>query len=153
MIATDLSHIEHQVSMTNAFRKAIAFLRQPDIHLLPDGEVDIDGKNVFAVIQRYETLVTDVPRFEYHLKYTDIQYIASGEEFIGWVPAERMVITEAYDADKDICFGSAQKGKMTLVHLKPGQLMVLYPEDGHAPKLAAGTPSQVLKIVVKVFAT
>jgi beta-galactosidase beta subunit len=27
---------------------------------------------------------------------------------------------------------------------------MLYPEDGHAPKLAPGAPSSVIKIVIKV---
>ncbi|MBI3755405.1 MAG: YhcH/YjgK/YiaL family protein [Deltaproteobacteria bacterium] len=82
----------------------------------------------------------------------DIQYIVSGEEAIGWVPAERMAITEAYDIEKDICFGTASKEEITMVRLQAGQLAVFYPEDGHAPKLAAGQPSAVFKIVVKVAA-
>jgi len=36
------------------------------------------------------------------------------------------------------------------VHLIAGELAVLYPDDGHAPRLAAGAPSPVFKIVVKV---
>jgi len=34
--------------------------------------------------------------------------------------------------------------------LKAGQLAVLRPEDGHAPRIAAGSPCLVRKIVVKV---
>jgi YhcH/YjgK/YiaL family protein len=61
-----------------------------------------------------------------------------------------MAITEAYDADKDIGFGTVIKGRWTPLFLQAGQLAVLYPEDGHAPKLAAGASSSVMKIVVKV---
>jgi YhcH/YjgK/YiaL family protein len=61
-----------------------------------------------------------------------------------------MSITESYDADKDICFGMVAKGKWTPLLLQAGQLAVLWPEDGHAPKLAAGASSSVMKIVVKV---
>lgn len=150
MIVTDIKHIDHQVSMTSSIKKAIAFLRQPDIHLLADGRVDIDGQQVFALVQRYETVMTDAPKFEYHRKYIDIQHIVSGEEAIGWAPAERMTITDVYDLDKDICFGTVPAGEMTSVRLHAGQLAVLYPEDGHAPKLAVSAPSHVLKIVVKV---
>lgn len=152
MVVTDIKHLDHQVSMTDTLRKGIEFLRRPDIHLLADGRVEIDGDRVFALVQQYETLETDPPKFEYHRKYIDIQYIVSGEEVIGWAPAGRMTVTEAYDAEKDICFGSVPKGEMTSVYLKAGQLAVLYPEDGHAPKLAAGRPSHVFKIVVKVAA-
>ena len=76
--------------------------------------------------------------------------MVTGEEILGWVPRGRMKITEAYDADKDICFGVAATGTMTPVNLQAGQLAVLYPEDGHAPRMAAGVPSTVMKIVVKV---
>ncbi|MBI5874425.1 MAG: YhcH/YjgK/YiaL family protein [Deltaproteobacteria bacterium] len=150
MIVTDINHIEHQVSMTAFFKKAVEFLRRPDIHSMADGKVDIGGQDVFAIVNRYETVKTDAPKFEYHRKYIDIQYIVSGEEAIGWVPAEQMTITEAYDMEKDICFGIAPKKEITMVRLQAGQLAVFYPEDGHAPKLAAGSPSAVFKIVVKV---
>ena len=138
--------------MTTFFKRAIEFLRRPDIHNMADGRVDIDGQDVFALVHRYETVKTDVLNFEYHRKYIDIQYIVSGREVIGWIPAEQMTITEAYDTEKDICFGIAPKKEITIVHLHAGQLAVFYPEDGHAPKLAAGSPSHVIKIVVKVAA-
>ena len=150
MIVTDLNHIDRQVLMTPSLRKVFDFLRGRDLHSLPDGRTDIDGDRVFALVQRYETVPTDAPKFEYHCRYIDVQCIASGEEIIGWAPSETMMITESYDEKKDICFGTVKKGKWTPVHLQTGQLMVLWPEDAHAPKLAAGGPLRVMKIVVKV---
>jgi YhcH/YjgK/YiaL family protein len=63
-----------------------------------------------------------------------------------------MTITETYDIEKDACLGTVPKDEITPVYLQAGQLAVLYPEDGHAPKLAAGSPSHVVKVVVKVAA-
>ena len=150
MIVTDLKDIDHQISMTLALKKAIEFLRLRGIHDLPDGKVEIEGNEVFAVVQRYETIKADAPKFEYHRKYIDVQFIVKGEEVIGWAPADRVTISEPYDADRDICFGTAGKGEWTPVFLRAGQLAVLWPEDGHAPKLAAGAPTAVMKVVVKV---
>ena len=150
MIVTDLRHIDRQVAMTPDLRKAIDFLRRHNIYNLLDGKVEIDGDRVFAIIQRYETIMADAPKFEFHRKYIDIQYIVSGEEIIGWMPAERMTTTEAYDPDKDICFGTVTQRKWTPVHLQAGQLTVIYPEDGHAPRLASRALSSVMKIVIKV---
>ncbi len=149
MIIADLKSIDCQCDMPLALTKAIEFLRLRGIHELPDGKVEIDGDKVFAIVQRYQTLEADVPKFEYHRKYIDVQYLVSGEEIIGWTPSDRMNITEPYDAGKDIAFGAA-KGKWTPVHLQAGQAAVLWPEDGHAPRLAAGKASAVMKIVVKV---
>lgn len=149
MIVTDLKQIAGQCPMTDGMIKAVDFLRLRGIHDLPDGTVEIDEDRVFAIVQRYETMKTDVPQFECHHKYIDVQYIVSGEEIIGWTPAERITVLEAYDGDKDICFGAAT-GAWTQVYVQAGQMAVLYPEDGHAPRLAAGSPSRVMKIVVKV---
>jgi YhcH/YjgK/YiaL family protein len=150
MIVTDIKHFAHQGDMTLAFTKAIEFLRLRGLHDLPDGRVEIEGNNVFAIIQRYETHEADVPTFEYHRKYIDVQYLVSGEEIIGWTPAERITITAPYDAEKDVAFGDMAAGKWTPVYLQTGQAAVFWPEDGHAPKLAAGAPSAVMKIVVKI---
>lgn len=150
MIVSDLNHIEHQLLITSDFTKALDFLRRRDIRDLPDGRIEIDGERVFAIVQRYETIATGMPKFEYHRRYIDVQYIAEGEEVIGWAPAHRITITEPYDADKDIAFGTVPGKQWTPVHLEAGQAAVLYPEDGHAPKLAVGTVSDVMKIVVKV---
>ena len=46
------------------------------------------------------------------------------------------------------CFGGA--AAWTPLLLKEGELAVLWPEDAHAPRLAAGAPGTVFKVVVKV---
>ena len=150
MIVSDLKHIAHQIGNAPDILKAIDLLNRPGLDALPDGRVEIEGDRVFALVQRYETSVTMDPKFEYHRRYIDVQFIVSGDEVIGWAPAARMSITTAYDRDKDICFGSVEKGNWTPARLQAGQLMVLWPEDGHAPKLAVSGPSAVMKIVVKV---
>ncbi len=150
MIITDLDHIGQHLSLTPALKKAIDFLRRLDIDGLTDGKVEIDGEDVFAIVEKYETVMLDVPKFECHKKYIDVQYMASGEEIIGWSPSARMTITETYNTDRDICFGTVPRGQITPVYLRAGQLVVLFPEDGHAGKLAAAAPSSVVKIVIKV---
>jgi YhcH/YjgK/YiaL family protein len=150
VIVTDLAHMGYQVPQTPSLRKALDFLGRSGVADLPDGRVDIDGDRVFALVQRYETARTEAPMFEHHRKYIDVQFMAKGEEVIGWAITETMKITEAYDEKKDICFGTVKKGKWTPVLLQAGQAAVLWPEDAHAPKLAADDPAQVVKIVIKV---
>jgi biofilm protein TabA len=150
MLVSDLEHIDHQIDSTPGLKKAFAFLRSNALRGLPDGRVEIDGDRVFALVQRYHTKAIDSPTFEFHRKYIDIQFIVSGEEIIGWAPLEGITVTEAYDAERDVCIGTSAKGSWTRAYLEAGQLAVLWPEDGHAPKLAGCAPSSVMKIVVKV---
>jgi YhcH/YjgK/YiaL family protein len=149
MIVTDLHYVDVQVSLNLALTRAIEFLRLHDILDQPDGTLELDGKNLFAIIQRYDTIACAAPRFEYHRKYIDVQYIAAGEEVIGWAPTERMNITEPYDETRDICFGTVAEGEWKPVSLRAGQLAIFYPEDAHAPRLLSAAPSRVMKIVVK----
>jgi biofilm protein TabA len=151
MIASSLEHIERQLSLTDRLKKALDFLRGPGIPDLPDGRVEIDGDNVYAVVQRYETTRKNNPKFEYHRKYIDVQFIASGVEVIGWTPAETITVTESYDREKDIAFGDVGEKQWTPLLLHAGRAAVFYPEDGHAPKLAADMSMPVMKIVVKVL--
>ena len=150
MIVTDLEQAEKQLSFSPSFGKALAFLRRADLAALPDGRYEIDGDRVYAMAQRYETAGAAEPRFEYHRKYIDVQFIASGSEVIGWAPVSALAITESYDAGKDVCFGTVKTGLWTPVRLGAGQLAVLYPEDAHAPRLAAGAAAQAFKVVVKI---
>jgi len=150
MIVTDLQLIERQLPMTPQMQQAVEFLRRTDLLDLPDGNVPIDGKRVFAILQRYRTARLDAPQFEYHRKYIDLQYILAGEEIIGWAPAAGMTPSFSYDEGQDICFGLMEQGKWSPLRLLAGQLAVLWPEDGHAPRLATEQVCLVRKIVVKV---
>lgn len=150
MILTDLKNAESRLPEAAAFKLALDFLRRSDLRALPDGKYEIDGERVFAMVQRYETLVLAEPKFEAHRKYIDLQFLADGAELIGWAPLGKMAVVEVYDGEKDACFGAVPHGAWTPLRLGPGQLAVLDPEDAHAPRLAAGIPGRVTKVVVKI---
>jgi biofilm protein TabA len=152
MIISDLAHIDRQAADNARLASAIHFLRSIEGQELANGRITIDGDLVYALVQSYETapVAATGPLFEAHRRYIDIQYIAAGEEAIGWAPAECLAVTAPYDAAKDAEFGSVPPAALTLVRLTAGQLAMLWPEDAHAPKLAEGAPAPVKKIVVKV---
>jgi len=149
MIVTNLEHLHEQVALTASLQAAIDFLRQSRTQALVDGRVEVHGDQVYAVIQSYETYNGE-PKFEAHRNYLDVQYVAEGEEVLGWAFIDRLVINVPYDEAKDVCFGCVPQSDITLVRLSAGQCAVLYPTDAHAPKLAASMPTPVKKIVVKV---
>lgn len=150
MVITDLEHAAEQVAPTPRLRKALAFLQSVQGRDLADGRIDIDGNDVYALVQSYETVACDPVRLEGHRRYIDIQYVISGVEAMGWVPADQVSITKAYDEVQDAWLGTAPPEALTRARLAVGQLAVLYPSDGHAPRLASGAPCRVVKIVVKV---
>ncbi len=150
MIAGTIQHAEEQVKMTPNLEKAFEFLKTTDLGSLADGRIEVEGAQVYVLVQSYETLPPEAARFEAHKKYLDIQYVAAGEEVIGWAPLHRMVDCTPYNEAKDVFNGKVPSGTMSRVQLAAGELAILYPSDAHAPKVAAGQPGPVKKIVVKV---
>ena len=131
------------------YAKAIDFLKSHDLATLEDGKYEIDGKNVYANVMSYTTLPWEEAKYEAHQNYSDIQYVISGEEVMTYAPAEELNPAGPYNAEKDVVkFDNAKPGLK--VTCKAGDFMIFFPWDGHKPKAAAGEPSMVKKIVVKI---
>jgi YhcH/YjgK/YiaL family protein len=157
MIVTTLDHLTNQVSLTPAMQTALDYLKKASAEQefpgaeFKAGRVEVDGSQVYALFQEYETLpIAAEVKFEAHHNYIDIQFILTGVEVMGWAPASLLQNPTAYNAEKDTWHGVLPAGAMLPVKVTAGQAAVFYPEDGHAPKLAAVTPGAVKKIVVKV---
>jgi biofilm protein TabA len=152
MIVAKLDQMEQQAALTPRLRKGLDFLRKLDAQALEPGTVEIDGREVYAMIQSYTSRpVGESPRFEAHRKYLDIQYLVSGTEAMGWAPLDQLVTRAPYNVERDMLLGTVPAETRTLVRFAAGQAILLYPSDAHAPGLAAGEPEPVVKVVVKVL--
>jgi biofilm protein TabA len=149
MLLAKLGDISNQMKPSASLEKALAYLQAADIRTLADGRYAIDGKQVYALVQSYATLVSG-GQFEAHRRYIDIQYIAMGAERMDWLPLEQLSITQAYQEEKDVCKGVDAGGLAVPVPVYAGQAAIFFPEDAHAPKLALGQPEPVRKIVIKI---
>lgn len=140
---------EYKYDLTAAkFQTAFAFLRRGDLAALPEGWIDLsDG--VRASVQHYTTMDAATLDFETHEKFFDIQYLIEGEELIGCVSREGLVVKTPYHTDNDITFYE-EPALSGSVLLRAGDYVVLAPEDAHKPRCIAGTAMPVKKIVVKV---
>jgi biofilm protein TabA len=151
MIVGKLEELMGQIPASPRLQQALSYLAEARSQNLADGRYEIDGEAVYALVQSYETLPMDEKsKYEAHRKYIDVQYIAQGIEVMGWAPLSDMQVTKEYLAEKDVTNGTCAFEASTLVKVAAGQAAIFFPEDAHAPKLAAGTPAPVKKIVVKV---
>lgn len=131
-------------------KKGLDFLKNNDFTTMPVGKYEIQGDEIYAFVQEYETISRDACKFEAHLKYIDIQYIVEGDEFIGYLPIDGLEISEEYNPEKDIMFFK-QPEVIGGVYLKSGDYAIFEPEDAHAPKGMGASPSKNKKVVVKVM--
>ena len=112
-----------------------------------NGTYELQGKDLYCIIQSYDTTPAEGHEFEAHRDYADIQYLFEGQESILWAPLKGLTVTKPYVPD--IEFYSLTPAPTDLV-LSPDQFCVLMPQDAHAPCIAYKSPCKVRKAVLKV---
>jgi YhcH/YjgK/YiaL family protein len=146
MIFDTLANADFYRSLHPGFEKAFEFLKRADLATMEKGTYEIDGKNVYAMVQGGPGKKSADARLEAHDRYIDIQYLIEGNERIGWKPRRECITTSsAYNSEKDIVFyGDVPQTTLAFV---PGSFALFYPFDAHAPMISDG---EVRKCVVKV---
>ena len=132
------------------FAKAFAFLRRPDLATLKPGRYEIDGDNMWAMIQEAKLQpFGEIQRPEVHGVYIDIQAPIDGAETIGLYelpPAERAALP--FDAEKDYVLFDKKTRPVTFL---PGDFGIYVPPYGaHAPGKSLDGSTHVRKLVIKV---
>ena len=82
MIYDSLKHLEAYKGIHPGIYRGLELLRDTDFSQQEDGRHEVDGDDLFYLLQSYDTKeVNDAP--EAHKKYADIQFLISGREKIG----------------------------------------------------------------------
>lgn len=150
MILDKIENGSKYASMSDRFAKAFEMLKSGDLGSKEDGKYEVDGKDLFYMVQRYVTKPAEERRFESHRRYADIQAVLSGKEAMGYIQAEGLEVTAAYDDTKDIMFFDTP-ASFTNLEMGSGEFVVLFPDEAHMPQVQLGGPAQVTKIVFKVL--
>ena len=130
----------------------LEYLRATDFTNFNDGAYPMPHTDFIAKVQRYDTRPTDECIPESHKKFIDVQFVAKGEEVLGWCPlSPELEITSPYDEKADVTFYKKLLPE-SAVMLSVGTYAVLFPLDVHRPGgyFEGEEPSHVTKIVVKV---
>jgi len=130
-------------------KAAFDFLQKHQDGKLKDGEHEIDGRRIYAIVMEIGTREQKDAIWESHRQYIDIQYVVSGNERMGWVHLDHVKdhVTMQYDATKD---AALYQGDGTWLDVKAGEFAVFGPSDVHAPAIRTKGCEKVRKIVVKV---
>ncbi|MBD8069427.1 YhcH/YjgK/YiaL family protein [Bacillus sp. PS06] len=146
MIIDKLSNAQLYDGVHPRIQKGLQFLQENDLHALEPGKYEVEGDDVFVLIQEYETISEEQGRWESHRTYTDIQYMIRGQERMGYVNVHELLVAEEH-LDKDLLF---LEGKGDLLRVTEGSFAIFTPEDGHMPMISVQEPQVVKKAVVKV---
>lgn len=147
MIYDNIKNIERYFTLGEKFQKALEYLTSTDFSNLDNGEYEIDGKNIYAIVNEYQTKPLSAGKWESHRKYIDIQFIVSGTEKIGFTESKKTIVLTEYDEEKDV---TIHKGEGQFINVEENHFVIFFNEEIHMPSLAVNIPKQVKKVVVKV---
>jgi len=148
MIADVLNKRQLYGTISPRIKTALEYIARTDFSEMEPGKIELDGTNLYVLVQKYDTLPKEQGKWECHRQYIDIQYIAEGIELIGFSHIDNMKVSVEYNPEKDIEFLT---GKGDYVTLNKGSYAIFFPHDAHMPKIAPeDVPGKVIKLVVKV---
>ena len=126
---------------------ALAYLRDTDFASTEPGRYDIQGDEIYALVQDYTTKDASEGKWEAHRRYLDVQYVAHGKERMGYANLGALTGTQDYQEKDDYLL---LEGEGDFLAMVPGTFIILGPQDAHMPQIAAGAPGEVRKVVIKV---
>ena len=146
MNLSELQNKNRYINLHPLFGKAFAFLEKENLSQLPEGKLEIDGDDLFAIISKPGTSAEEIPKLEAHKKYIDIHYIIAGTELFGWKDLNDCKGVEGeFDFEKDYVLYNDQD--FTNLLLNRNAFVVVYPEDAHSPGIKT---EQLHKVVLKI---
>ena len=148
MIIDRLENLSLYAALNPLFADVVEFLNDHDLQTLEVGKYPIQGNNVFLNLQMAKGRSQEAAVIETHIEMIDIQIPISDEETFGYTPLQDLPDFE-YNAEKDITKYGDTKAQ-TYVTVKPGQFVIFFPQDGHAPCI---TPqAEIKKAIFKIKA-
>lgn len=127
--------------------RALAWMAAGKPEGLEPGRHEIEGSELFALVQEYESKPSETCKWEAHRKYIDIQCVLRGQEYIDWAPLSSCRLL-GFEPEKD--FQACDTDEGLALAMRAGLFLVLFPADAHRPCRSLGSPTAVRKLVIKV---
>jgi YhcH/YjgK/YiaL family protein len=133
--------------LNERFKRAFTYLNETDFSVIELGKHPIEGDNIFAIVNEFETKDKNECDAEAHKKHIDIQYLVKGTEMFGYAPLTTQKPVIDYDEANDVAI---YKEPVSYLKLEAGMFIIFYPTDLHQPEVREFEPVLVKKVVVKI---
>ena len=150
MIYDSVESIYDYCDEDDAILRAVQYVCDFDLSQ-PDGKYEIQGDDIFAIVQSATTEPAEDRLFEAHQEYIDVQMVLEGRERqdVVLLDNEDIEIVQEYDSEKDLMFFKTPENYSSII-MKPGMFVVYSPTDGHRPCCSIGKHQNIRKVCVKI---
>ena len=146
MIVSNLKNSQRIEGLHPLFKMLFDYVKSHDLLHTDLGRIEIDGDRLFINNVNPECVTAEKQVLELHHDYIDVHILLQGTERIGWKALEDLQSEkQSYSKDGDCALYS--DAATTYIDLLPGQFVIVYPEDPHAPVIGHG---KIRKLIAKV---
>lgn len=146
MIVSNLQNTQRVEKLHPLFKTLFDYVKTHDLLHTELGRIEIEGDRLFINNVNPECVSPDKQVLEVHHDYIDVHILLEGAERIGWKAIEDVTdVTKLYEKEGDCALYADVP--TAFIDLLPGQFMIVYPEDPHAPVIGNG---KIRKLIAKV---
>ncbi len=106
----------------------------------------LEGDSLYATRFEYDTLPIEETFFEAHKRYLDVHVMISGSERVEIASPDSLELFEHKDD-----FYAYRGGAEQRLVIRPGEFLVVFPDDAHRIKICETKPERVSKVVFKLL--
>ena len=131
--------------------RALEYLNDEFLMTVGTESTHMEGQDLYATLNLFETLADEELFFEAHRNYLDIHVLLAGEERTDIADTATLSLNEAVSKpENDFYAYSDRNPEHQSIILKHGDFLVAFPSDAHRVKGQVNGPSDVRKVVFKI---
>lgn len=146
MILLKTNKLDEVKSLNPLFNELFVFLKNNDLSKLDPGKIVVKGDELYINLVDIDTKTKDEQVLESHKDYIDVHFPLSQKEIIGWKDINDCK-DEIQSYSKEGDYALHKDIPSTYVDVNPGECLIVFPDDAHAPAIGKG---KLLKAIAKV---
>lgn len=139
MILAKLSDAYHYTDINPYLSQFFKFVNENDLSKFATGRIVLDDDMVFINMAEPTLKKAEEQKLEVHRRYIDVHIPLTGPETIGLTHINDLQCEsdEPFNEEEDFALYSEPAQRYITVH--PGEFLIVFPEDAHAPIIGEGT--------------
>lgn len=146
MILSQLENSERVEFLHPKFKLLFDYIKKNDLLNCELGRILIDGDTLFINNINPTMVDSNMQILEVHRDYIDVHIPLDTAEIIGWKSTNKCYNEYSLYSVADDCALYSDKPS-NYITVEPGEFLIVYPEDAHAPIIGEG---KIRKLIAKV---
>lgn len=148
MILAHIEDSERYFSLHPLFKQLFDYVKTHDLSQVPAERITLDGERLFINVADASLKSPEEQVLEVHRRYIDVHFPLSNNEVMGWSPLQGLQTESVNPFNEEDDYAVYAETAQTYLTIRPGEFVIVWPEDAHAPIIGEG---KLRKLIAKVL--